>query len=170
MAATSAFKTGMERGISIADGAKKDFQRAGGELATQDQAIASDFFFRGVTDNIRSRINSQKNARYIPHVDTSQWDSSRNALEDTSALFLNVASAQSLTFDLEIGSTPQNADVSYKRTGESYTHWSKVTDTTIPNLAYAVWTIRAARDKDVQEKDHDPFQEKNHVVHFDFVK
>jgi hypothetical protein len=91
-----------------------------------------------------------------------------DVLDQTASFFELIASSGLLTFDLEVASTPSSADVSYARIGESDTHYSRKTNTVIPNLVYTLWDIRASQANLAQVKQHDPLREKNHVVHFEF--
>lgn len=98
-------------------------------------------------------------------------DKTFNALELNALAYETVAAAGSDTFDLVVQSMPPIAGISYKREGESYTDNQDPTDTTISNLTYAVWTIRVQKPGyEDQEKTHDPYREKNHIVHFDLKK
>lgn len=87
---------------------------------------------------------------------------------ETAALALSVVAHEGfLTFDLDVKSEPEVGVVSYKRIGDSYKQAPDPTNTVIPNLVYAIWMVRVQKQgyKD-QEKPHDPFREKNHVMFF----
>jgi hypothetical protein len=132
----------------------------------EHQKQAAEVFF----GDIRTRydITSQK----IEGLGEASYSTVRNetlrALELNAQAYETVAAIGTETFDLEITSTPPTADISYKRAGESYGDSGRITPTTILNLVYAVWTIRLRKQGfEDQEKTHDPYREKNHVVHFD---
>lgn len=179
-AAKDKFTYGIGQGIPLMKKIETEFQEAV-DSKTQDEVAASNFFFGGIKKNIQVEIDAvgkggfEKNSKdyRMGDIQTMQMPTTLekknvNVLDRTAILFEVVASTELLTFDLDVSSTPQNADVSYKRAGESYSHYSQNTNTTIHNLAYALWTIRAIQSNRVQEKEHDPFREKYHVVHFDF--
>jgi hypothetical protein len=80
-----------------------------------------------------------------------------------------VAASQSLTFNLAVTSAPRKeASVYFRRKGEDYQKYSNNTDTTIPNLIYAVWYVRVELPGyESEEKQHDPYREPNHALYFD---
>jgi hypothetical protein len=97
---------------------------------------------------------------------------------DTSILFqhcihalTSVMESRSLTFALDVSSTPAGGVIGYHRFAETYGPYQNATNATIPNLAYAVWTIKVSKTGFCdQEKEHNPIREFNHVVHFDLVE
>jgi len=167
--ATYTLHGGVTRATSAVESLKRDFEERGDKRDSSDQRAAADIFF----DNI------EKNLKYADDF-TNQYgmdkfsvakDTTVAALNGTSSVFKAVANSGFLTFDLEVDSDPQDADVSCKRTAGSYTPHPNQTNTTIQNLAYAVWIIRVVKSGyQPQEKRHDPFRERNHLMHFTLVK
>lgn len=82
-----------------------------------------------------------------------------------------VADKESLTFDLEVESTPPGATISYHRRGDPYKENPSPTNAVINDLPYAIWIVRFQMPG-YQEKEieHDPFRERNHKMHWDLSK
>lgn len=167
--ATYALHGGVNRATDAVESLKRDFEERGAKGDSGDQRAATDIFFNSIEKNLKYAddfTNQYGMDRFSLAKDTTVA-----ALNSTSSLFKVVAASGFLTFDLEVDSDPQDGDVSYKRTGESYTTYPKQTNTTIQNLAYAVWTVRVVKSGyQPQEKRHDPFRERNHLMHFTLVK
>ncbi len=167
--ATKVLYGGLSRGRATVESAKREFEGLRSKEDSEDQRLAADGFFAGVTKNIDAADEVVK--RYSMEKFSTASEATFVALNSTASVFKAVAGSESLTFDLEVDSVPQDGDVSYKRTGEPYTPYSKPTDTTIQNLEYAVWTVRVVKaGYQPQEKQHNPFREPNHVLHFTLVK
>jgi hypothetical protein len=93
------------------------------------------------------------------------------AFEQNELAYKIVADTQSLTFDLEVGSTPPGAMVSYHRRGDPYQHNPDPTNTVIKALPYAIWAVQfQITGYRTEEREHDPFREPNHVIHVDLKK
>jgi hypothetical protein len=96
-------------------------------------------------------------------IQTSLW------LDRNARAYRAAAMAKSMTFDLVVGSAPPGAALSYRRTGDVWSRNTDPTNTTLKNLLYAMWTVRAELPGHApQEKDHDPWREENHVITFSF--
>ncbi|HSY92660.1 MAG TPA: hypothetical protein VK812_14895 [Candidatus Binatus sp.] len=92
-------------------------------------------------------------------------------LEQNELAYKVVADEGSLTFDLEVDSTPEGAKTSYFRKGDPPRPNPDQTRATIPKLPYAIWTVRFEKEGyKTEEREHDPFREPNHVVHIDLQK
>jgi len=129
------------------------------------QKYAAEIFFGDISrgyERVLDSIADLNPQKYAPVRKSAFQAFERNALA-----YLVVADDGSLTFDLDTRSNPQGGAVSYKRTGDPYQAHPDPTDTVIHNLAYAIWTVRVQKQgyKD-QDKSHDPFREKNHVLVF----
>lgn len=111
-------------------------------------------------------------AGQISQFPEARWDALRSNTFDVMSVhykaYTLVSASGLLTFDLLIASSQPGAGVSYRRAGGAYEKHPDGTNTTIVNLPYALWTVRAELKGAIQEKDHDPYRESNHVVHFDF--
>lgn len=97
-------------------------------------------------------------------------DNAVRVFDDNKLAYGLAAANQSLTFNLAVRSTPAGAAVSYRRTGDQYQDHNDPTNTRLANLVYAIWNVRARLGSQVQEKPHNPYQEADHVVSFDFTK
>jgi hypothetical protein len=87
-------------------------------------------------------------------------------MEQNELAYKVVADEGSLTFDLEVDSTPDGAAVSYHRKGDPPRANPDPTRSTIRSLPYAVWIIDFEKSGyKREEREHDPFREPNHVVH-----
>jgi hypothetical protein len=167
--ATKILFGGLSRGKSAVESMKVEFEGLRSKEDSPDQHLAAEHFFTGVTQNLNTADDVIK--QYGMTKFSVASDATFTALNNAATVFKAVAGDESLTFDLDVNSVPQEGDVSYKRTGEPYTQHPKSTDTTIPNLEYAVWTVRVVKaGYQPQEKQHNPFREPNHVLHFTLVK
>jgi hypothetical protein len=85
--------------------------------------------------------------------------------EQNELAYVTVANAKTLTFDLDVSSSPVGATISYRRRGDSYRQHPDQTNSVIRALPYAIWTIRFQKQgyRD-EEREHDPFREPNHVI------
>jgi hypothetical protein len=76
-----------------------------------------------------------------------------------------VADTASLTFNLEVNSTPQGATISYRRRGDPYKQHSSPTNSILRSLPLAIWIVRfqeqGYRDLEVE---FNPFVEPNRVI------
>jgi hypothetical protein len=132
------------------------------------QRQAAQVFFGDLIARYTTSSNAFKtfeNAQY-PRI----RDNALQVIEDNKYAYSYVAMSGSLTFDLDVNSTPVGAAVSYRRAGDSYLPHPNPTATTVRNLTYAVWTVKARLANSEQEKEHNPYRESNHVVHFDFQR
>lgn len=167
--ATYTLHGGVTRATAAVESLKRDFEERGDKGDSRDHRVAADIFFGSIEKNLKYADDFTN--QYGLDKFSIAKDTTVAALNSTSSLFKAVADSGSLTFDLEVDSDPQDGDVSYKRTGESYAPHPKQTNTTIQNLAYAVWTVRVVKSGyQPQEKQHDPFRERNHLMHFTLVK
>jgi hypothetical protein len=93
------------------------------------------------------------------------------AFEQNRLAYTVVADKGSLTFDLEVRSSPEGASVSFGRRGDSsFEALQDPTNSTIKALPYAIWTVRFEK-KDFMdvERDHNPFTDQNHVLTVELV-
>ena len=87
------------------------------------------------------------------------------AFEQNELAYKVVADAGSLTFDLEVDTIPQGANVSYRRRGDSFEHLQNTTNSVIKTLPYAIWFVRFEKSGfRTEDREHDPFHEQNHVI------
>lgn len=94
-------------------------------------------------------------------------DNTLQLFDHTHSAYTLVAQRASLTFDLEVRSTPPEATVSHRRKGDAYTTHPRLTNTTIRNLVYATWQVRAElKGYRPQEKTYDPFRDPSNVLEF----
>ena len=92
-------------------------------------------------------------------------------MEQNELAYKIVADQGSLTFDLEVDSTPVGAAVSYNRRCDPPRGNPDPTRSTIRSLVYAIWIIHFEKPGyRAEEREHDPFREPNHVVHVDLQK
>jgi hypothetical protein len=92
-------------------------------------------------------------------------------MEQNELAYNVVADQGSLTFDLEVDSTPEGAAVTYSRRGDPPRGNPDPTRSTIRSLAYAIWTVHFEKPGyKPEEREHDPFREPNHAVHVDLQK
>jgi len=167
--ATLTLHGGVTRATSAVESLKRDFEERGDKRDSSDQRVAAEIFFDSIEKNLKYADDFTN--QYGMDKFSVAKDTTVAALNGTSSVFKAVANSGFLTFDLEVDSDPQDADVSYKRTAGSYTPHPNQTNTTIQNLAYAVWIVRVVKSRyQPQEKRHDPFRERNHLMHFTLVK
>jgi hypothetical protein len=87
------------------------------------------------------------------------------AFEQNELAYKVVADTGSLTFDLEVNTAPEGADVSYRRRGDSFEKLQNKTNSSIKALTYAIWFVRFEKTGfRTEEREHDPFHEQNHVI------
>lgn len=92
-------------------------------------------------------------------------------MEQNELAYEVVADQGSLTFDLEVDSTPEGAAVTFNRKGDPPRGNPELTRSTIRSLAYAIWIVHFDKPGyKMEEREHDPFREPNHVVHVDLQK
>ena len=91
--------------------------------------------------------------------------------EQNELAYVTVANAESLTFDLDVSSSPEGATISYRRRGDEYRDHPNQTNSVIKSLPYAIWTVRFRKQgyRD-DEREHDPFREPNHVINVQLTK
>ena len=89
-------------------------------------------------------------------------------LEDNYRAFARAAQGQPLTFDLEVVSAPEGADISYMRKGDAaYASDGKKTSVMLRNIVRAIWYFRVELPGyRTQEKSFDPYRETNNVLTF----
>ena len=97
-------------------------------------------------------------------------DRTLQLIDENQRAYEVVAAKESLTFNLEVRSTPGGASLAYKRTGDPYESHDRPTETTIENLIYAIWTVQATLGSTRKEQTHDPYRASNHVLSFDLTK
>lgn len=130
-----------------------------------NQKSATEIYFGDISRRyaqLQTSVSSLEQPMY-----TSVRDSVFQMFEQNAVAYEVVAQAGVLTFDLSVASTPPEATVSYRRTGDPYQNNPDPTNTTLKSLEYAIWIIKVQKPgyKD-QEKMHDPLRESNHVVYF----
>ena len=87
------------------------------------------------------------------------------AFEKNELAYITVADAESLIFDLEVASIPTGATVLYRLRGDDFKKSSKLTDSTIKALPYAIWIIRFEKDGFRRaDREFDPWTEHNHAI------
>jgi hypothetical protein len=96
-------------------------------------------------------------------------DSVVRAFELNQLAYDEVANTGSLTFDLKVNSFPPGAVVSYGRRGDSVLqHLQDPTNSEIAGLPYALWIVRfEERGYTAEQREHNPFTDKNHVITVD---
>lgn len=164
----SEFKDTLRRSVSVASNAVKMTSSVFTELSTnEEQKQAARVFFGDLTNlytDVSEKISTLQPSDpsgYTTLRDATLWVLDHNALA-----YEVVARTELETFDLDVKSFPQDAVVSYRRRGDNY-RVDDQTDTTLRNLACAIWIIRVHKDGfQDQEKEHDPFRNSNHVVFF----
>jgi hypothetical protein len=166
---TSKVKEALLDTVSHASVALRKTQSAFEAAAPSAQVLeASGIFFGDISPRYESAAGRLRDAQ------VNEYPSARanvlGLLDHNYRAYVVVATKGSLTFDLDVKSVPAGAAVSYKRQGSNYRN-AQQTNTTIPSLVYAIWIVRAQLDGyEEQEKEHDPFRERNHVVVFDLKK
>ena len=112
------------------------------------------------------RVSGDKKATAEPFLSLALRPMEQNELA-----YKVVADQGSLTFDLEVDSTPEGAAVTYNRKGDPPRGNPDPTRSTIPSLAYAIWIVHFEKPGyKTEEREHDPFREPNHIVHVDLQK
>lgn len=143
---------------------KGNIERVGAKFIsmaiTPEQREAGTAFF-GELAKLHARVD-------LPGDPNAALWSAVGFLNLSAAAYSAVAASESLTFNLEVRSTPAEATVTYRRTGDPYQPHPDPTSTTLKNLLYAVWAVRAELKGKVQEKEHNPYVDSNHVVLFVF--
>ena len=92
-------------------------------------------------------------------------------MEQNELAYKVVADEGSLTFDLEVDSTPEGAAISYHKIGDPPHPNPDPTRATIHSLIYALWIVHFEKPGfKAEDREHDPFHESNHVVHVDLQK
>jgi len=88
------------------------------------------------------------------------------AFEHNELAYDVVADTQSLTFDLDVRTVPEGAEVSYGRRGDSsFTPLQDKTNSVVKALPYAIWLIRFVKEGYVPvQREHNPFTDRNHVL------
>lgn len=77
------------------------------------------------------------------------------------AAFLKIGESGATEFTISLRSSPPGASVSYKRIGEDYQDYSKVTDIEKATFPYALWTFRFSLGKCEVVKTPNPYIEKS---------
>jgi hypothetical protein len=160
--------------------------------AQSPNAAAATVFFDDLAtsyDEVLSSLSTQKTEADVKaHVVLSAWrppvaGAIKNAtyplaaqavfrvFEQNELAYAIVADTESLTFDLEVETSPAGATVSYHRRGDPYKDNPSPTNSVIKDLPYAIWIVRFQMPG-FQEKEieHDPFREHNHKLHWDLSK
>ncbi len=88
------------------------------------------------------------------------------AFEHNELAYDVVADTQSLTFDLDVRTVPEGAEVSYGKRGDSsFTPLQDETNSVIKALPYAIWLVRFVKEGYAPvQREHNPFTDKNHVL------
>ena len=93
------------------------------------------------------------------------------AFEQNELAYNIVSDTGTLFFDLDVGSSPMGATVSYRRRGDPYRQLPNPTNTVIKALTYAIWQVQFQKQGyRVEEREHDPFREPNHTVHVELQR
>jgi hypothetical protein len=93
------------------------------------------------------------------------------AFEANLLAYDSVARTGKMNFDLDVKSTPAEADISYFRRGDTPRKHHESTNSTIHSLTYAIWTIRLEKEGyHVVEREYDPYREPHRVVHVELRK
>jgi hypothetical protein len=132
---------------------------------TEEARRASKVFFGDILDLYSA---GGKNVKVFP---ANEYLIVRNntfqIFNHTHTAYRVAAQRGALTFDLEVRSTPPEATVSLRRKGDTYATHPRVTNTTIKNLVYATWEVRAELKGHLpQEKIYDPFRDPSNVLEF----
>ncbi len=87
------------------------------------------------------------------------------AFEQNQLAYKVVADSGSLTFDLDVRSTPRGATILYFRRGDKPRKHQDPTNSIIPSLPLAIWMVRFEKEGyRAEEREHNPLTEPNHVV------
>jgi len=176
----------LRQDLVAAEDALKTTEAEFSKLATVEgqQANAKVFFddLRQSYERVISHLGTFRSAfgaqgRLVLVADTDKYGTepllalALRPMEQNELAYTVVADGGSLTFDLEVDSTPEGATVSYFRKGDSPRVNPDETRTIIPKLPYAIWTVRFDKPGyKTEEREHDPFREPNHVVHVNLEK
>lgn len=166
----------LSEALEAINSTERSFTERGSDLSVLD---AAEVFFDDLRTSYREMIRDLPRARTDiakdhPFITAALVDQPSypalaqgplRILEQNELAYTVVANNEHLTFDLEVNSFPAGATVFYRRRADSERQNGKPTDSTIPSLPYAIWTVRFHLDgyKD-EEREHDPFREPNHVV------
>lgn len=132
------------------------------------QRRAADLFFGQFENQYRQLSGSTPKAANPTTLSTFRIRAF-DVLVNNMRAYQAVATAKALTFDLDVASAPAGASVSYRRAGDPYQRNADPTNTTVRNLVYAIWSVRAELpNRQPQEKEHNPWREPNHVLVFVF--
>jgi hypothetical protein len=165
--------------IVALEGTQRDFDKS----ATEEQKPASTVFFddlhrsyesalvqiddsshRAVVTGLAFRLVSQAAQDAGPQYRLLA-QATFGAFEQNELAYQTVVDTESLTFDLEVRSSPEGATVSYWRRGDTFQQEAEPTDTVIRALPYAIWIVKFHKAGFRDEiREHDPFREANHVV------
>jgi hypothetical protein len=92
-------------------------------------------------------------------------------LEQNELAYSLVANKEGLTFNLEVNSVPAGATIFYWHRGDEERKNNNPTNSTIASLPYAIWFVRIQMPGyKVEEREHDPFREPNHVLNVELHK
>jgi hypothetical protein len=164
-----------------------EFNRASADERTSQDSNAFFADIRAQYDDVLNSLNSPRNTnrrsasnspatfrliaatRLIGYPALAQG--ALRVMEHNELAYTTVADADRLTFDLQVESTPSDATISYKRYGSEFKVSPDKTNATIKSLTFAIWVVSVeAPGYKEQRKEHDPFTESNHVLHFDLKK
>ncbi|MGH9641010.1 MAG: hypothetical protein ACRD3Q_01155 [Terriglobales bacterium] len=152
---------------------------------SEGQEVSADVFFEDLRRSYGDAIShfgrtnaTLKEAAHLVRVSDKRKDGAEPLLslalrpmEQNELAYKVVADEGSLTFDLDVDSTPEGAAVSYYRKGDPPHPNPDPTRSTIHSLPYALWIIHLEKaGYKAEDREHDPFREPNHVVHVDLQK
>jgi len=163
-AARDYLRTGMHQARMTLSNTKIYFERYSTNAAFRD---ASRGFFRSL-DIQYSQVDE-----LLINIEKDEYPAVRNRgftlLDYNLRAYETLEESQLLTFNLAITTGPQQgASIFYWRVGEDEQSSTNPTNTTLMNLGYAKWFIRVELPGyHSQQKEHDPFTDPNHVLHFD---
>jgi hypothetical protein len=127
-------------------------------LKTNEERRAAQIFFSDIqTFYSETKVTVQK----LPTTKYTLFrDNTFQLLDYTQTAYYVVARDGSLTFDLDVQSSPPQAKILFKRQGEEYLVFSRLTNTIVKNLVYARWFFRLELDGYYPEnKMFDPYHE-----------
>ena len=160
----------LSRGISTATELVNRTKMAFQKLSTGDQQNqATQIFFGSIQDRYRQLSSDAERLQFADYGRVR--DRVLGTFEGNVAIYRIVAKSKSMSFDLNVESKPQEAAISYKRTGDPYKYHAKPTNSVVENLVYAVWRIRVQLSGyQDDEKDYDPWTQSDRTIRFELKR